>query len=61
MRKDFPSGDVLDAVIRDDNRFREAPAWRKPMAQFDPDGKGDQDYRAVLDELLSREVANASA
>ncbi len=62
LRKDFPGGDVLDAVIRDDNRFREAPAWRKPMALFDPDGKGDRDYRTVLDELRSREVvANASA
>ncbi len=61
LRKDFPSGDVLDSVIRDAYRFREAPAWRKPMALFDPDGKGDQDYRAVLDELMTREVANASA
>ncbi len=61
LRKDFPADDVLDTVIRDDNRFREAPAWRQPMAIFDPDGKGDRDYRAVLDELLSREVASASA
>ncbi len=31
LRKDFPTGDVLDAVIRDDNRFREAPAWRRSL------------------------------
>ena len=61
LRKDFPTGDVLDTVVRDDNRFREAPAWRQPMAIFDPDGKGDRDYKAVLDELRSREVAGASA
>ncbi len=61
LRRDFAPGEVLESVIRDDNRFREAPAWRKPMALFDPDGKGDQDYRAVLAELRSREVAGVSA
>jgi chromosome partitioning protein len=61
LRVDFSEGDVLDAVIRDDNRFREAPAWRKPMALFDPDGKGDRDYQAVLAELISREAANVPA
>ncbi len=61
LRVDFSTGDVLDAVIRDDNRFRQAPAWRKPMALFDPDGKGDRDYQAVLAELISREAANVPA
>lgn len=59
LRRDFPTGDVLDTVIRDDGRFREAPAWRKPMALFDPGGKGDLDYRAVLEELRVREDARA--
>ena len=58
---DFPDGELLPTFIRDDGRFREAPAWRQPMAIFDPGGKGDLDYRAVLAELRSREaVANAS-
>lgn len=58
---DFPDGELLPSFIRDDGRFREAPAWRQPMAIFDPGGKGDLDYRAVLAELRSREaVPNAS-
>lgn len=57
LRQDFPPGEVLDAVVRDDGRFREAPAWRQPMAVYDPGGRGDSDYRAVLRELRSREVA----
>jgi chromosome partitioning protein len=57
LREDFPAGEVLTAVVRDDGKFREAPAWRQPMAVFDPGGKGDADYRAVLTEMREREVA----
>jgi chromosome partitioning protein len=55
LQRDLPDS-VLDTVIRDDNRHGEAPAWRKPIALFDPDGKGDQDYRAALKELEARRV-----
>lgn len=58
LRHDFPDGQVLRAFIRDDGRFRAAPAWRQPMAVCDPGGKGDTDYRAVLAELRSREVTS---
>ena len=58
LRQDyFPDGEVLSAYVRDDGRLREAPAWRQPMTTYDPGGKADQDYRAVLAELRSREVA----
>jgi chromosome partitioning protein len=57
LRRDFPDGEVLDSFVRDDGRFREAPAWRQPMAVYDPGGKGDQDYRNVLRELRNRAVA----
>ena len=57
LRRELPEH-VLNTVVREDDRHGEAPAWRKPMAQFDPDGRGDQDYRAVLDELLGRETVN---
>lgn len=57
LREDFTDGEVLDAVVRDDGKFREAPAWRQPMAVYDPGGKGDQDYREVLRELRTREAA----
>ena len=55
----FPDGEVLDAFVRDDGRLREAPAWRKPISAYDPGGKADEDYRAVLTELRSRENAHA--
>lgn len=59
LRQDyFPGGEVLDVFVRDDGRLREAPAWRQPMTTYDPGGKADQDYRAVLTELRSREAAN---
>jgi len=56
LRLDFPEGDLLEAYVRDDMRFREAPAARQPMAVYDPGGKGDLDYRALLAELQTREV-----
>jgi chromosome partitioning protein len=60
LRADFPDGDLLETYVRDDLRFREAPAARQPMAIYDPGGKGDQDYRSVLAELRDREVTNAA-
>ena len=59
LKEDFPAGEVLTAWVRDDGRFKEAPGWRQPMAVYDPGGKGDTDYRAVLAELRAREVAYA--
>jgi chromosome partitioning protein len=55
----FPEGSVLESFVRDDARVREAPAWRKPITTYDPGGKADQDYRAVVAELRRQEVANA--
>lgn len=49
---------MLKAFIRDDGKFKEAPAWRQPMAVYDANGKGDIDYRDVLRELREREVAH---
>lgn len=60
LQVDFPDGDLLDATIRDDMRFREAPAARQPMAVYDPGGKGDLDYRNVLAELRAKEVINVA-
>lgn len=57
LREDFPGGELLGCCVRDDGKFREASAWRQPMALFDPGGKGDLDHRAVLAELRSRETA----
>ena len=60
LRKDFPTGELLRSYVRDDLRFREAPASRQPIAVYDPGGKGDQDYRGVLAELRDREVAHVA-
>lgn len=57
LRQDFP-GQVLEAVVRDDARHGQAPAWRQPMAVFDPGGKGDIDYRGVLAELRAQEMVS---
>lgn len=59
LREDFPNGEVLESFVRDDGRFREAPGWRQPMSVYDPGGKGDSDYRAVLAELRAREAVDA--
>lgn len=56
LRVDFPGGDLLQSYVRDDMRFREAPAARQPMATYDPGGEGDRDYRSVLAELRERAV-----
>lgn len=58
LREDFAEGEVLEAFVRDDGKFKEAPAWRQPMAVYDAGGKGDTDYRDVLRELRKREVAH---
>jgi len=55
LRRELPDH-VMTTVVREDDRHGEAPAWRKPMAQFDPEGRGVQDYAAVLEELLGREA-----
>jgi chromosome partitioning protein len=55
LQRDLPDS-VLGTVIRDDGRHGEAPAWRKPIALFDPEGRGDQDYKAALSELEARRV-----
>lgn len=60
LRRDFPDDDLLRNYIRDDMRFREAPASREPIAIYDPGGKGDLDYRNVLAELRDREAAHAA-
>jgi len=57
LRQDFP-GQLLDTFVRDDMRFREAPAARQPISVYDPGGKGDVDYRSVLAELREREVVH---
>lgn len=45
---------VLETVVRESVRFREAWSFGKPITTYDPRGTGAEDYRAVSHELLER-------
>lgn len=45
---------VLETVVRESVRFREAWSFGKPITTYDPRGTGAEDYRAVSHELLKR-------
>lgn len=47
---------VLETVVRESVRFREAWSFGKPITTYDPRGTGAEDYRAVSHELLKRNV-----
>ena len=44
---------VLQTVVRESVRFREAWSFAKPITSYDPKGSGAEDYRAVTAEILS--------
>lgn len=45
---------VLQTVVRETVRLREAYSFQKPITTYDPKGPGAEDYRAVAHELLER-------
>ena len=45
---------VLQTVVRETVRLREAYSFQKPITTYDPKGPGAEDYRAVALELLKR-------
>ena len=45
---------VMDTVIRETVRLREAWSFHQPVTSYDPCGRGAQDYRAAAAELLER-------
>ena len=45
---------VLDAVVRESVRIREAWGYGQPVTVYDPAGAGAEDYRAVAAELVKR-------
>lgn len=45
---------VLETVVRESVRFREAWSFGKPITTYDPRGTGAEDYRSVSHELLKR-------
>jgi chromosome partitioning protein len=46
---------VYTAVARENVKLAEAPAWHQPVTVYAPDSRGAEDYRAIADELLTRE------
>jgi chromosome partitioning protein len=44
---------VLDTVIRFNVDLREAAAMGSPIAEFKPEARGHQDYRALAEEVLA--------
>ncbi len=45
---------IFKSVIRESVRFREAPAWGKPITTYAPRSHGAEDYRGAAKELLRR-------
>ena len=63
LRRELPDH-VMNTVVREDDRHGEAPAWRKPMAQFDPEHKDLAKVRELPVILVCRSgqtSANAAA
>ena len=47
---------VMDAVVRETVRLREAWSFAQPVTTYDPRGHGAEDYRAVAAELLDEKA-----
>ena len=45
---------VMNTVIRENVRLREAWSFAQPVTTYDPQGRGAEDYRAAAAELLER-------
>ena len=52
---------VLDAVVRESVRIREAWGYGQPITVYDPAGAGAEDYRAVAAELVKRHESQKPA
>ncbi len=51
LRRHFPDA-LLESVIHESTRLKEAPSHRLPISQYDPDGQAARDYRAAALELV---------
>jgi hypothetical protein len=52
---------VLESFVRDDARVREAPAWRKPITTYNPDGKAYRPRSTGLGRPKHPQLPNTSA
>lgn len=53
LSETFP-GMLFDTIIRLNMRFLEAHGWGQPIMTYAPNSAGDQDYRALAQELMIR-------
>jgi chromosome partitioning protein len=53
VRRHFPR-QIFEGVVPRSIRLAEAPSYGQAIAEYDPDSRGAQAYRAVADELVAR-------
>ncbi len=53
LRRHFPA-ELLDTMIFESTRLKEAPSHHLPISQYDPNGQATKSYRAAAEELLNR-------
>lgn len=53
LRRHFPT-ELLETVIFESTRLKEAPSHHLPISQYDPDGQATRSYRAAAEEILRR-------
>lgn len=49
--------EAMETVVRESIRFREAPSYQSWMGEYERQGKGHRDYRALANEVIARRVA----
>ncbi|MFB6272248.1 MAG: ParA family protein [Salinibacter sp.] len=59
LREQF-DGLVLETVIRENVRFKEAPRFSEPILTYAPSSHGAADYRALAEEILQRHQQEVS-
>lgn len=46
---------MFQAIIRESVRLAECPSFGKPITEYDPKGRGAQDYRLLAKEVIAQE------
>ena len=46
---------IYQAVIHESVRLAECPSFGKPITEYDPNGRGAQDYRLLAQEVIAQE------
>jgi cellulose biosynthesis protein BcsQ len=57
VRVHFPQR-IFETIVPRSIRLAEAPSYGQAIAEYDPESRGAQAYRAVADELMQRLGSN---